>query len=367
MDSSLVSPYSLSDITERRYHIRIVPALTARLGNGSSDNGDGGLSIIFSNSFRIKASHYRDGDTINTKRKNKETQKLSNDPESIDSPVGVTSCRDPSVDPDSGSEVKTEGHDNGIAVFDCLGAASLAPAAIHSSPSQATTVPLALGSTPSYHHCATQRRASGIARAQVGLGGYIPRWVRGATIPYIVIERSFRGRGHARFAAAMAARAIAMWQGIGVTFEQVSRNSLATFDIRYRDLPFNEKPDVYAEAFFPQEGRGTLYVYQLAMLEPNRGCLDGILAHEIGHILGLRHEFAGEPGSVLWGKRNVNSVMNYFSDVRQYSVQNQDLMELRSFYEFTGKQYKGLEIRDFMPGKFSFEVKRKGRKKGAVR
>lgn len=148
-------------------------------------------------------------------------------------------------------------------------------------------------------------------------------------------------------------------------FKQVSSDCPATFQIKYLDLPFDNDTTTYAESFFPQDRRGKMFVYKIALEEANLPYLTNILAHEMGHILGLRHTFAGdvvctdtgetrEEGSVLWGRRNESSVMNYFPDLKLYSVQEQDVDELRSFYDFTGKKYKGLTIRDFTPGKFRF-------------
>ncbi|KAI1394955.1 hypothetical protein F4819DRAFT_227080 [Hypoxylon fuscum] len=81
--------------------------------------------------------------------------------------------------------------------------------------------------------------------------------------------------------------------------------------------------------------RGILYVYRLALTGDNEEHMAKILAHEIGHILGLRHEFAGvkETGSMLWGEPNAKSVMNYFPCAASWSaVQRQDIKEVKDFY-----------------------------------
>ncbi|KAI0868115.1 hypothetical protein GGS24DRAFT_483314 [Hypoxylon argillaceum] len=215
------------------------------------------------------------------------------------------------------------------------------------------------------YHCATQQRTSGTTRARIGSDGYIPRWQKGSTIRYIVCDESFKNSSLATIAAARAVEATSMWEGIGVKFEQVHRNRAATFQIMYLDLPDDHDPNVCAESFFPRAGTGTLFIYKFALEEANMDYLANILAHEVGHILGLRHEFAGdiicerpkktmEQGSVLWGEKNAMSVMNYYSHPSLHTVQEQDLKELKSFYDFTGKSYAKLTIRDFKPSVVKF-------------
>ncbi|GAW16667.1 hypothetical protein ANO14919_061030 [Xylariales sp. No.14919] len=336
MDSlNAILSYPLFGCAEQQHHAEIAPDVTARVGSPSSEsgdtapscdatNGDGGPIVVTVPAYRMRIlSQSAAHNSTNVERKDQEARKPLNILNSISPQIGINTYQEPQ-------------------------ACALA------SPHKA-----------GYYHCATQMRADGAARVQIGVYGYIPRWRRGATIPYVVLAESFEKPDHARFTAARAAEAITMWKGIGVKFEQVPRNHPAAFAILYLDLPLDNRPDIYAEAFFPHDGPGTLLVYGLALQAANRPCLANLLAHEIGHILGLRHSFAGdicketgeakEQGSVLWGARNESSVMNYFTDPKRYSVQEQDLEELRSFYDFTGEKYKGLEICDFTPGSFLFQ------------
>ncbi|KAI1132408.1 hypothetical protein F5Y10DRAFT_231106 [Nemania abortiva] len=210
------------------------------------------------------------------------------------------------------------------------------------------------------YRCLTQKYTSGAACIRIGHNGSIPRWVNGSTVKYIICGRSFTSHRLASLTTNKMVEATSMWQGIGVRFELTNCNDGATFQVVYRSLPKDGPTDVCAESFFPQHERGTLFVYELALAGKNIESLANILTHEIGHILGLRHEFASdvvcegsestrEQGSVLWGARNKNSVMNYFPYPKDFIIQQQDLDELKSFYDFTGKVYKGLAIREFKP------------------
>lgn len=76
-----------------------------------------------------------------------------------------------------------------------------------------------------------------------------------------------------------------------------------------------------AEAFFPN-GNDLNYinVYQEGIGGTWFPQLKSVFLHELGHVLGLRHEFAMDPGpmheggSVQFGPRDPYSVMNYRSE-----------------------------------------------------
>ncbi|KAI1353627.1 hypothetical protein F5Y01DRAFT_275734 [Xylaria sp. FL0043] len=150
-----------------------------------------------------------------------------------------------------------------------------------------------------------------------------------------------------------------MWNNIGVKFEYTGRRDMASFEVKYHNMPSDDNPQnpsVYAQSFFPQDQAGTLFIYKLALEDANIGYLANILAHEIGHILGLRHEFPETELSVRWGKKNKKSVMNYFMHPSKFSVQEQDLIDLESFYNSTMGTYKGWPIRDFDPSACTFSI-----------
>lgn len=112
------------------------------------------------------------------------------------------------------------------------------------------------------------------------------------------------------------------------------------------------------QAFFPdalpKKSPAKLFVYELGL---SKGAyLANIFAHEIGHIMGLRHEFADEKHRegrgfhcVLFGKKNPLSIMNYQEDLENLQVTAQDCSELKALYAYEGEKYKGLSIRDYDP------------------
>ncbi|PNP55313.1 hypothetical protein THARTR1_04455 [Trichoderma harzianum] len=192
--------------------------------------------------------------------------------------------------------------------------------------------------------CLTQPH--GCAEVRVGFGGEIPRWRKGSVLSYVLCEETFPP--HLPMEGAMRG-ATNEWQNIGATFKQVGRNDPATFAVIYED----GNPTVYASAFFPNEALRKLTVFEHTLQAAEH--LVGILSHELGHILGLRHEFAHrrdegrDHPSVLVGSENPQSVMNYFDDPKDFQVQEQDLKELKRFYEDGRVEYEGLSIRDIDP------------------
>lgn len=88
-------------------------------------------------------------------------------------------------------------------------------------------------------------------------------------------------------------------------------------------LPDHPDDLTLAEAFFPNEINQDIIVYEFSFSDQgNRAILKNIFVHEIGHVLGLRHEFAitGDPqrdldsefdGAVQFMQENPKSIMSY--------------------------------------------------------
>ena len=93
-----------------------------------------------------------------------------------------------------------------------------------------------------------------------------------------------------------------------------------TSDVSDFEIVVQAKPDcdpngcVLASAFFPDPGQHTLFIYPTMFQQDRKEQLE-TLAHEIGHIFGLRHFFAlelekGFPAKVF-GTHDKFTIMNY--------------------------------------------------------
>ncbi|KAH6855463.1 matrix metallo proteinase-11 [Chaetomium sp. MPI-CAGE-AT-0009] len=169
-----------------------------------------------------------------------------------------------------------------------------------------------------HYNCVTERfNPSSVASIRVGFFREIPRWEPGSTIKFAAYAGGYPQPGDAEFAALRLWEAAQEWNSykIGANFAWVGKLEDAAFVLEY----CGNKGTVLASAFFPNsKPLNTLFVYQLALLPTDRfrGMLKNIFLHELGHTLGLRHEFALDPrrfegDAVVYGSRNPKSVMSY--------------------------------------------------------
>ncbi|KAI1805159.1 Metalloprotease [Daldinia bambusicola] len=188
----------------------------------------------------------------------------------------------------------------------------------------------------------------------VGMSSIVPRWdVPGSntTLEFFVRADSFPSADDVSYATQMFQQAADDWNalGLGVSISQAADEMKANFDLVYR---VNGRADqgLYAVAFFPHERHSDVVVTDFALSAKERGTLKNVFLHEIGHILGLRHEFAldkeGE-GAVRFMEENPVSVMSYTSPP---IMQESDRVGVKEFYKLErGLKIGGSPIVDFQP------------------
>ena len=152
--------------------------------------------------------------------------------------------------------------------------------------------------------------------------------------------------------------AILSWEdAVPTRFNENSDNS--DFEIVVEQFPdCTPQGCALAQAFFPDAGRHQLLIFP-TMFEQSREEQVQTLAHEIGHVFGLRHFFAlefetGSP-AVIFGEHNPLSIMNYG---RLSDLTDADRRDLRLLYEgvWSGqlKKINGTPIKLFRPFHYLF-------------
>ncbi|APA13335.1 hypothetical protein SS1G_08083 [Sclerotinia sclerotiorum 1980 UF-70] len=164
----------------------------------------------------------------------------------------------------------------------------------------------------------------------------------GSVVRWAVWRKGFDSNEDAEYAAKKFAVAAETWNAanIGVTFEWVQFAKDATFVLCHG----GEQDGVPASAFSPNANDlNFVFVYTLAFSEGVKESMSSIFEHELGHVLGLRHEFAMGPnmdvyegGAEQLGPRNELSVMNYGR--RPPQIQQSDIDSTRKFYQLKKDQ-----------------------------
>ncbi|KAG6983169.1 hypothetical protein FocnCong_v006352 [Fusarium oxysporum f. sp. conglutinans] len=177
-----------------------------------------------------------------------------------------------------------------------------------------------------------------VSQLFVGLEKEIPRWVPGSVIKYAAWKAGFESSKDAEHAAKHLKLAADEWNkaDVGVTFEWVEDPKDATFILAHG--PRN--PGVLASAFFPNhKDLNIMFVYADAFATKAwKNSMWKVFMHELGHVLGLRHEFAlDEDKNLPEGQRakligvlNQDSVMNYKPTAPE--LQKSDIISTRLFY-----------------------------------
>jgi hypothetical protein len=197
----------------------------------------------------------------------------------------------------------------------------------------------------------------------VGLGTQVPRWDTAKENPrqlkYFIQVRKFPSQTKAHQAGEAFQKAADEWNAIemGVNISATEDASKANFDLSYWD-PDDSQDTTLAMAFFPNEKNQTVWVYKSAFDPRNMENLTPIFKHEIGHTLGLRHEFAitgdadkgldaeGE-GARQFMEPNYDSVMSYNFPP---TIQDTDKSGIKAFYKLkNGSKIGGQPVVDYFP------------------
>lgn len=162
--------------------------------------------------------------------------------------------------------------------------------------------------------------------------GFIPLWEQGTTLRWRFQEQSllhFKNVDVAKGAIrTLLGSALLAW-GSSVPVRFAERKDTWDFEVVVResdDCDINGC--VLASAFFPDSGRHELLIYPKMFSESKQEQVETV-AHELGHVFGLRHFFAQVREtawpSVRFGKHKPFSIMNYGSKSVMTAADRSDL------------------------------------------
>jgi hypothetical protein len=193
-----------------------------------------------------------------------------------------------------------------------------------------------------------------IAAICVGMDTYIARWTKGALLTYNVDRGSFPSEEQysTTLNAFNIAAGIYNSFNLGVTLQYMDSKASVFALVYTKNCP--QTKTFLESAFFPdaRPEERVLNIYAKAYYLPNEALLP-IFLHALGHIYGLRHEFAFKKekkcASKLFGKHNHDSIMNYHDDWTLAGMTLQDVSELQNFYALAVEEYQGMPLLDFSP------------------
>jgi hypothetical protein len=198
----------------------------------------------------------------------------------------------------------------------------------------------------------------------VGYGAIVPRWdvktAGPAKLQYLVAIDTFPSPSVAQIAAKEFQAAAESWNELelGVSISETTDQGAVNFNLVYKVNHPNLDRGMLAQAFFPHETNEEVIVFKLALGPQYLPTLKNIFQHEIGHILGLRHELAVENeglGAVQIFEKNWNSVMSHNFPPK---IQDSDRQQITEFYKLAnGYMINDSPITDFQP-----QIRRKGGK-----
>ncbi|KAF5724929.1 calcium-translocating P-type ATPase [Fusarium mundagurra] len=213
--------------------------------------------------------------------------------------------------------------------------------------------------TPEIFRCVTDSSGSThILSARVGYSRrengrrLLPRWKPGSVITYSIDVDSFTSQRSAILAERALDKAAGDWNSrdVGIRFQSLKHEGQAVFTLKYYPAPNG----LFAESFFPDSKRRTLSIFKYAFKKEYRKFMANIFRHELGHVLGLRHEEAGtresKIPSVALSTPNSQSIMRYFRDPSSLCIQDSDIAAVRKLCAIEGEQFEGFQVITVDPG-----------------
>ncbi len=166
-------------------------------------------------------------------------------------------------------------------------------------------------------------------------GGVVPLWAQGTVLRWRFQEASmavFRDQDAAKtYLRTLFGLGVDLWgPGVPVTFKEVQDN----WDFELVVAPAeNCSPSgcTLARAFFPDAGRHELILFPTLFDQSHQEQVE-TMAHELGHVFGLRHFFA-DVSETAWpsekfGEHSKFSIMNYGPDSIMTDNDRADLVAL---------------------------------------
>jgi hypothetical protein len=208
--------------------------------------------------------------------------------------------------------------------------------------------------------CATDYRARKRDRSEIVLDatdGFIPLWAENHVLRWKFNEASlipFRSPQaiKSRVRELLAAGIAAWGAAAPIRFTENSDNS--DFEIVVEEHEScNPQGCTLAKAFFPDSGRHQVVIFPTMFNQIRKEQVD-TMAHEVGHVFGLRHFFAPEletpwPAEIF-GQHKPFSIMNYGSNSEMTDADRNDLALLyESVWDGTLTKVNGTPIKMVTP------------------
>ncbi len=167
--------------------------------------------------------------------------------------------------------------------------------------------------------------------------GFIPLWAKGTTLRWKFRASSFQllpdPEGTKNHATNLMAKALLAW-GDAVPIKFSRNPNVWDFEVVWiSNDDCDDTGCVLASAFFPDGGRHRLNLYPI-LFEQSEEEQIATLAHELGHVFGLRHFFAQISEtfakSQIFGTHDPFTIMNYGD---KSVLTNNDRADLKKLYE----------------------------------